>query len=229
MNPLVTAIIATYNGEEHLREALESVFAQDYDPLEVIVIDDGSTDGSAEIAESFEGVTLIRQQNAGVAAARNVAFAASHGEFITYLDQDDIWPGNKTSVQVACLREHPDVGYVLGQQELFLEEGCDMPLWAVPVFDLGIHTGYLPGTLMVRREVIKQVGPFDPSFINGSDSDWFARATDKNIRVVILKDILLRKRIHPDNESKRIDVSRRDLFTAIANSVRRKKAEGGKA
>src|SRR5213078_156464 len=109
--PLVSVIIPVYNGARYLRAALESVFAQTYRPIEVIVVDDGSGDDSGVIAQSFPDVHFIHQENQGVAAARNHGFDAARGEFIAFLDQDDLWTPEKLKVQVNYLLNHPDVGY----------------------------------------------------------------------------------------------------------------------
>ncbi|MFL5886158.1 MAG: glycosyltransferase family 2 protein, partial [Thermoleophilaceae bacterium] len=84
--PLVSVLVPVYQGERYLAEALDSVFAQDYEPLEVIVLDDGSTDGSADIARSYGGVRYLHQENSGIAAARNAAIGAARGEIVAFLD-----------------------------------------------------------------------------------------------------------------------------------------------
>src|ERR1044072_1619841 len=118
---LVSVIIPVYNGGRYLRAALESVFAQTYRPIEVIVVDDGSADDSGLIAQSFPEVRHMRQQNQGVAAARNNAIAASRGEFLAFLDQDDLWTPEKLRLQIGYLLTHPELGYTLTQQKFFLD------------------------------------------------------------------------------------------------------------
>jgi alpha-1,6-rhamnosyltransferase len=115
--PLVSVIVPAYNAAAHLREALESVFAQDWRPFEVIVVDDGSEDETGKIAQSFAGVRYIRQENAGASAARNAALAASVGDFVANFDADDVLPTDRLSRQARYLVEHHEVGCVLGRQE----------------------------------------------------------------------------------------------------------------
>ena len=110
LGPLVSVVVPVYNGELYLARALSSVLGQDYGPLEVIVVDDGSTDNSAQIACSFGGVHYIQQPNQGVSASRNAGITASHGEFIGFRDQDDIWAPEKLSVQAGYLLKHHEVG-----------------------------------------------------------------------------------------------------------------------
>src|SRR5262245_42249310 len=110
---LVSVVMPVYNGERHLREAIDSVLRQTHRNLELIVVDDGSTDGSAEIARAFgDQVRLIRQANVGSAVARNVGIASARGEFVAFIDADDGWVSNKLELQVRYLVEHPDVGMV---------------------------------------------------------------------------------------------------------------------
>jgi glycosyltransferase involved in cell wall biosynthesis len=115
--PLVSAVMPVFNGEEFLVAALDSLLAQDYEAFEVVVCDDGSTDGTAEILRRYPQISTVRQENRGAAAARNAAIAASHGELVATFDADDTWPANRLSLQAAFLAEHPEIGCVMGRQE----------------------------------------------------------------------------------------------------------------
>ena len=112
--PLVSVIVAVHNGERFLRPALESLFAQDHEPFEVVFVDDGSQDGSADIAREFPDLRYMYQENQGLAAARNAGLRLARGELVAYLDDDDLLPPHKLSRQVRYLVENPDVGCVLG-------------------------------------------------------------------------------------------------------------------
>ncbi|MSP12354.1 MAG: glycosyltransferase family 2 protein [Chloroflexi bacterium] len=114
---LASVIIPVYNGEKYLAEALQSILDQNYRPIDVIVVDDGSTDRSAAIVQQFSGVRYIYQSNQGVAVARNVGLAAAWGAIITFLDQNDIWIPRKLEIQVQHLRQHPEVDGVVGKAE----------------------------------------------------------------------------------------------------------------
>lgn len=110
---LVSVIVPAYNRAHLIVATLESALAQTYTPLEIIVVDDGSSDGTPEVVQRFGApVRYVRQSNAGVAAARNRGFAEGRGEFIALLDSDDIWLPWKLEAQVAVLRSHPDIGMV---------------------------------------------------------------------------------------------------------------------
>jgi glycosyltransferase involved in cell wall biosynthesis len=166
MNPLVSVIIPVYNGEAFLREALDSVFAQDYAPLEVIVADDGSTDSSAAIAESFEGVTCLRLGRGGVSRARNLAVEAAGGEFLAFLDADDVWMPGKTASQVALARAHPKAGFVLCHR-VHKFEG-DVPSWFHGPIDGSPSPAFEPSSWLVRRRAFEEVGHFDEGSARGT-------------------------------------------------------------
>lgn len=221
---LVSVIVPVYNGERYLGDALESIFAQDYRLLETIVVDDGSIDKSAHIARSFPEVLYIYKANQGVAAARNSGIAAARGEFIAFLDQDDIWMTNKLSVQINHLLEHHQIGYVISHQQLFLEPGTNVPLWLKKDLLFKDHPGYIPSALVVRRTVFEQIGVFDTAYTMGSDGDWFARAKDAGILMAVLPETLLRRRIHSSNCSSQAQLGMRELLKVVKTSIDRQQS-----
>jgi glycosyltransferase involved in cell wall biosynthesis len=199
--PLVSVIVPVYNGERFLGLTLQCIFDQDYRPFEVIVIDDGSTDRTAEVAQSFNGVRYFYQANQGPAAARNIGLQAARGELIAFLDADDLWETNKLSLQIGYHLAHPEVDYSFVKLVNFLEPGIEKPLW---LRDDQLHVGqvdYSPDTLVVRKSVFDRIGGFDPAYRVGDDTDWFARAVDSGIKMGILDDVLVRRRIHGANIS----------------------------
>src|SRR5215217_1361461 len=153
-NPLVTVIVAVHNGQRFLRPALESLYAQDYEPFEVVLIDDGSTDGSSEIARSFPSIRYVYQENRGQAAARNAGLLAARGEFLAYLDADDLIPPPKLRRQAEYLIANPDVGCVLGRQEIMLEPGVDPPDWLTRDSVFGDLDGIAFVSAMIRTELL---------------------------------------------------------------------------
>ena len=181
-NPLVSCIVPVYNGERYLRSALESIFAQDYRPLEVIVVDDGSSDKSAVIAQDFKQVRYMHQTNQGVATARNAGLAAARGEFIAFLDQDDLWMSDKLSIQIEHLLKNPEIQYTLAELQFFLEPGMSRPAWFKNENLLKSHAGYVLGTLVVRRSLFQQIGRFAVEYKCASDTDWLFRANAAAVR-----------------------------------------------
>lgn len=195
-SPLVTVIVAAYNGEKFLKETLESLFAQDYDSYEAVFVDDGSEDQTAEIARSFP-LRYLRQANQGLPAARNAGLAVAQGELIAFLDDDDVLPSNKLSLQVRHLLDHSDTGCVLGRCE-WIFEGIEPPkLKRDPIFgELG---GIQFVTAMVRREVLEELGGFDPTYLYAEDRDLFVRMREHGVKIDVLEDVVLHKRLHGSN------------------------------
>ena len=224
-HPLVSVIIPVYNGARYLRAALESVFAQTYRPFEVIVVDDGSIDDSGVIAQSFSDVSLMRQENQGVAAARNHGIEAAQGDFLAFLDQDDLWTPEKLKLQIEYLLNHQDLGYTLTQQQYFLEPGTTLPAWFRKELLTSIHTGWVLGTLVVRRTAFEQVGNFATGYSAANDSDWFFRAKAADIPMAVVPELLLLKRIHDTNDSARAKEILSELLKVVKTSLDRQRSQ----
>jgi len=222
--PLVTSIVPVYNGERFLASTLDSVFAQEYHPLEVIVVDDGSTDNSANIAQSYEEVRYIYQSNQGVPVARNAGIAAAQGEFIAFLDQDDLWTPNKLRVQIDHMVNNPELGYVIAKQKIFLEPGTEVPSWLREKFLHGEQMGFLPSALVARASLFKQIGAFDAAHQTASDVEWFFRAKDLGIPMAIIPLVLLHRRIHSDNQSYQLKALHSEYLKIARMSTRKQKA-----
>jgi glycosyltransferase involved in cell wall biosynthesis len=199
--PLVSVIVPVNNGQRFLREALESVLAQDYRPLEIIVIDDGSEDGSSEVVRSFEEVRYIRHENRGPGAARNTGIAAARGEFLAFFDADDLMLPHKLKIQVGYLLEHPDVDCVLAQQELLIEPGAAQPGWARPLPGTSPPAPAPPSSAVMRRRVLDRVEGFDTDYRLGEIMEWLGRVRDAGFTIVPLPAVVLRRRIHDGNLS----------------------------
>jgi glycosyltransferase involved in cell wall biosynthesis len=200
---LVTVIIPVYNGEQFLAEAINHVLRQDYQPLEIIVVDDGSTDNTGKVAAKFQDIIhYIYQQNAGPSAARNCGLKAAQGDLITFLDVDDLWSEGKLKVQTEYLVNHPDIGIVQGliQQMVLL----DINQGAQPLFK-PIYQPYQfinLGSGVYRKSVFEKIGFFDETLKYGEDVDWFIRAWENGISKVVLEEVSLFYRQHNNNMTK---------------------------
>lgn len=222
--PLVSVIIPAYNGENLLAATLASAFAQTYAPLEVIVIDDGSTDQTGRVAQSFPSVKYVRQENRGNAAARNRGLVLAAAEFVALLDQDDLWHPQKIEIQMRALNAHPEAAYVLCKGEVLLEPGQTLPptygaeTWSKPFF------APLPSALLARKVAFDRIGTFDTALRFGNDADWFARAVDGRLATVPVPEVLLQKRVHGANQGHAVGPMRRELFQLLQSSIHRKRA-----
>ncbi|HKY63452.1 MAG TPA: glycosyltransferase family A protein [bacterium] len=224
--PLVSAIVPLFNGEAYLGEALASISAQNYRPIEIIVVDDGSSDRGYEIAQSYGGVRCFRQERGGVAVARNRGVTEAQGEYLAFLDQDDKWTPDKLEIQVDYLRSHRELGYVFAHQRLFLEPGSPPPVWIRQELVDRPHPGFCPGTILIDREFFRKVGFFNPAYRFTSDGDWFFRAQDLSPRV-FLPEVLLLKRSHRENESNHYSSMQSEMHRVMLERIKRKRSAGG--
>lgn len=224
--PTTTVIIAAFNAEAFLADAIDSVLAQSRPVSEIIVVDDGSVDSTAEIAASIPGVLLIRQTNAGPAAARNRGLAVATGDYVAMLDADDLWPPDRQEVLAGILDREPTLGVVIGSQTLLIEPGAVLPDW-VPEGD---PDSFLPtdlprptGSFLARRLVFDQIGVFDERMRHAEDTDWFLRVRDSGIAVSIIDDVVLRRRIHGSNLTHDSDAQRRAFFEVLSRRMSRRR------
>ncbi len=224
---LVSVVVPVYNGAAYLGEALESVWEQTCPALEVIVVDDGSTDHSAQLVAALaeraaRPLRYVFQTNQGAGAARNRGIDLAQGELIAFLDQDDLWLPTKIERQVERLRQDPALGYVLAMSEFFVDAGFARPEWLRPKQLESAQAGFLPSCLLARRRVFEQIGLFDPALTTSSDADWFFRAKDAQIPMAVLPQVLVRHRFHAGNQSRLIAKIQTELIAIARRSVRRK-------
>jgi glycosyltransferase involved in cell wall biosynthesis len=223
--PLVSVIVPVYEGERFLEAALASVSAQTYGHLETIVVDDGSSDRSAELAERRPGVRVLRQRNGGVAAARNAGLERARGELLAFLDQDDEWLPQRLAKQVEHLRAHPDLAIVRARMEVALQNGTPRPPWLEASRLTEPQPGYAPSTWLVRREAFELAGRFDTTFELACDSDWLARASDAGLQSAMLEEVLVRWRVHGANGSYEQAKMRLELLRMVRGSVMRRRQD----
>jgi glycosyltransferase involved in cell wall biosynthesis len=224
-DPLISVVIPAYNGEVFLSQAIESAVGQTWPRTEVVVVDDGSTDRSAEIAGSYP-VKLLRQDNRGVAAARNRGVHEAEGDLLAFLDQDDMFQPQKLERQLQALRAQPQAGMSSCRARIFLEPGCAVPDWIDPdLLGREIHTLHM-GTILVPRETVDRVGGFDESYRWGNDTDWFMRTREAGVPIARVEEALFLYRVHDRNESQHAGVPvLQDTLSAVHASVKRRRAE----
>jgi glycosyltransferase involved in cell wall biosynthesis len=226
---LVSVIIPVFNPTEHLVACVESVLQQAYSNFEVILVDDGSSNRALEAMTSTWPSSIVQvyrlDRNKGVAHARNWGVQHARGDYLCFIDQDDLWPPHKLGLQATYLDEHTAIDFVIGQQVYFLSaEQTHAPPWLRQ--DL-LHTslpGYLPGTVMVRKTSFAKIGFFDEHLVSGTDDvDWFFRAKDQGFKSTALTDDLLYKRVHGNNLSQQVAKHQRELLRVVAASIARQK------
>ncbi len=221
--PLVSVIVPVYNGEHYLTDALGSIFQQGYAPLQIIVVDDGSVDGTADIAKSYQEVQYIYQTNQGHGAAKNAGIKAAQGEFLAFLDVDDLWEPNKLDLQISHLIKHPHIGYAICKARTFLEPGTELPPWLGRDQLEEESPLYVPSALVVRKTVIEEIGDFDTTYRHANDCDWFFRAKDADVTMAIVPQVLLHRRIHSSNMSYETSAMASEMLRALKSSIARKR------
>lgn len=225
--PLISVVIPVHDGEAFLDQAIESVLGQTWPRTEVVVVDDGSRDRSAEIASSYP-ITLVRQDNRGVAAARNRGVEAGEGELLAFLDQDDLFLPEKLERQLEALRAAPEAGICACRMTLFLEPGVPPPRWMNPDLLDSDHHSIQVGTLLVWRRTFERVGPFEEGYRWANDGDWVVRAREAEIPIAMLDEALVRYRVHDHNESRRQPAVAEEVLQMLRASVKRKQAGAGR-
>ena len=225
--PLVSAIVPVYNGERYMAEAIESIHCQQYPNLEIIIVDDGSTDKSSEIALSLKGnIRYMRQENAGPAIARNTGIKLAKGDIITFLDADDLWTEGKLKRELDCFAVDPLLRIVLGNtQAIRVVDSRNNRLGNLKEFS-SVGIVYLFGSTACRREVFQEVGLLDPSLCQSEDTEWFMRAQDYGAPRIVLEGISLIYRIHDQGITAKEPLRNKYLLKAFHLAIRRRKGEG---
>jgi len=222
--PLVSVIIPVYNREKFLAAAVDSVFAQTYRPIQVIIDDDGSTDQSGAIARSFADVEYIYQENQGVSVARNTGIDAAQGEFVAFLDSDDLWLPRKLETQINYMLEHPEVDITSTKIENFIEAGTEIPSWFDSEESASLVQKFVfVQTMVMRKAVFLQVGYFLPDFRSSEDTEWIWRSKDSKVSIDQISEILTLRRLHGENLSWQTKLEQKtNLFRIMRQSIKRK-------
>jgi len=200
MGASVSAVIPVYDGESYLGEAIESVLGQTRRPEEVVVVDDGSSDGTPGVIAGFgDRIRGIRQPHRGVARAANRGVEATSGEFVAFLDADDVWMSDKLAVQLRVFEDDQSVEAVFGLVQQFLSDDADPSLARKVVIPSAPQPGVSKTAMLVRREALNRVGEFDETCTNGDFTDWYARALESGLICRVPELVVARRRIHGAN------------------------------
>jgi len=218
-----SVIVPVYNGQKYLRDTLESLVTQDYSSFEIIAVDDGSSDSSAEIIQSYNSVKYIYQDNQGNAVARNRGIASSTNDVIALIDQDDLWVPEKLSTFAGYFTSHPEIDFAVAKARVFLSQGIEVPTWCRDNLLNRDIVDYSPGSIVFRRRLFNRIGPFDQSLVSGHDTDWILRVKDSDTPIGVLPDVLLLKRVHEANQSAEVTRIHAELLEVFRRSIKRNK------
>lgn len=221
--PAVSVVIPAHDAERYLGAAVASALAQTAPPLEVVVIDDGSRDGTGEVARGLP-VRYLRQENRGIGATRNRGVQAARGEFVAFLDADDLWAPRKLELQLQAFAADRAASLVFGHVEHFISPELDPDTAARLRCPEGSEPGYVAGAMLARRAIFHRVGPFRTDLKLGEFVDWMARARELPVREILFEEIVLRRRLHASNHTLRERAHRNDLARVVKASLDRRRA-----
>ena len=228
MDPFfVSVIMPAYNSAAFIPDAVESIRRQAYPRLELIIVDDGSTDSTADVAKSLTGldVRYVYQPNGGPARARNHGLRLARGDVIALLDADDLWPPDRLRCQLRYLERDPLTDVVLGRFQCVrgvprADGGSDLQILSLALVNL------LVGAALYRRRVFDRVGGFDEAMRYGEDWDWFMRAREQGVPIGVHDDVTLLYRRHQGNITRGRDVKELAL-TVLKKSLDRRRQQHG--
>jgi glycosyltransferase involved in cell wall biosynthesis len=220
----VSVVVPAYNAGAFLAAALDSVFAQDLPVHEVIVVNDGSTDDTAEVIARYRReIRVLSQANRGAARARNAGLARSTGDLVAFLDADDLWPENSLSSRAAVLAAHPGVGFVFGGVEQFLSPELLAAGGPRPACPTGVRPAPFAGACLIRRDVFRAVGVFRDDLAIGETIDWIGRVRDAGIEERHIDTLVMWRRIHADNTTRRLALRRNDYLHVLKAGLNRRR------
>ena len=226
-SPLISVVMPVYNAGPYLRAAIDSVLAQTYASIELICVDDGSSDNSLDVLRSFgTKITLITcEKNRGIAAARNTGVTQARGEYLAFMDADDVWMPHKLALQHVYFDAHPETQLLFTHMQCFVSPELSNEVKRQRACPSQPTPGYLAATACVPMSFFQHVGQFDPRWRVGEFIDWFTRAKTLNVCVAILPEVLLQRRIHATNIGVRERTSLTDYVHIAKEALDRKRAQ----
>lgn len=220
----VSMVVPVYNGERHLQAALTSLLEQTEPPLEIIVVDDGSTDASAEVAARLGApIQVVTTAHAGIAPARNVGIRATRGDVVGFLDADDLWTPEALHRLRARLSSDNGLDLVFGGVRQFLSPELAPAEAERLLVPEGLEPGYLVGGGLIRRRALDRVGAFREDLHTGEFIDWMARAREQGIREALIEDHVLWRRVHGANHG-RLQAVRTDYARILKAALDRRRS-----
>lgn len=225
--PLISVIIPAYNRERYIAEAIESVLIQRYDPIELIVVDDGSTDGTADVVKGYgDQLIYVHQENKGIAEARNAGIYQATGEYLAFLDSDDIWVRNKLINQMAVFEADSDLDVVYGHAEQFFSpEMSDEAKRKLKIPHKKLPS-FISVAMLIKRQSFDKVGLYDPEFSAGVDIDWHARSKEAGLKSIMLPEVVYHRRVHESNNTQSASNANLVRLRALKASLDRRRKAG---
>ena len=228
--PSTSVVVPCYNAGAYVSDAIESILRQDHQANEIIVIDDGSVDGSAALVTEHFGsrVRYQFQPHQGMSAARNQGIRLARASCVAFLDADDLWPPASLRARLTRLAASPEIDCVYGLAEQFISPEIDPATRATLHCPVGAQPVRLAGAMLIRRSVFDRIGVFDVSLKLGETMDWVARFEEHGLAAAVVDGIVLKRRIHGMNTVIKEKDRRSDYLKVLKASLdRRRKQQTG--
>ena len=221
----MSVVVPVHNGATYLAAALDSLLGQDPAPREVVVVDDGSTDGTPAVMRAYEGrIRAVSLPRTGFSGTINRGVDASTSSWIGFVDADDEWPPESLAMRWAAVAAHPEVELVSGRVVQFVSPELPDEATARFRFDPAPSRAQVFGAVLIRRQIWETVGPLDETLPSASTIDWISRARTAGVRQLEFDDVVLRRRLHGGNMGVVLDqdVTRKALRDVVrAHHARR--------
>ncbi|MEX2396948.1 MAG: glycosyltransferase, partial [Balneolales bacterium] len=210
--PLVTIVIPTYNHGQFIGEAIESIFAQDYKNYEIVIIDDGSLDNTEEVVSNYEGIKYLKQKNQGLSASRNIGLQNSKGEYITFLDADDVLQPNAITTNVQHFTKNKNCAFVSGNHKRIAVDGREIAPPQISYISSNHYEAFLKGnyigmhgTVMYNKKILLEEGGFNTNLAVCEDYDLYLRLSRKH-KIFSHQQIIASYRQHDNNMSSNVSL-----------------------
>jgi len=216
--PLISVIVPAYNSEKYIAETIKSLLRQEYEKLEVIVVNDGSTDATLDVLGQFgDRIRIISQENKGISIARNTGIRAAKGSIIGFLDHDDIWPDDHISLLLPHLLKDDKYDFVSGKFRYVKDYGMKSEQMSEA------KVLWLVGVCLYKKSVFDKVGLFDESIHGGEDVDFYARLCESECNEGKINETTLFWRQHDSNTSNTENYFEKSAFNVVRNRLARAK------
>jgi glycosyltransferase involved in cell wall biosynthesis len=217
-----------FNAEQYVAEAINSVLSQTYKNIELICVNDKSTDSSLSILESFGNkiIFINNEDNCGTAESRNKGVRLARGEFLAFIDNDDIWESHKLEVQMNQFNNNPDLDVSISYMQCFISPELSEEVKNLRYCPPDPIPGYIPSTILVKRASVEKAGYFESQWKNGESVAWLFKAKEAGLNFGIVDDVLVQRRIHETNKGV-LDssTSKSEYFRIIKESLDRRRKQ----
>ncbi len=230
MTPTLSIIIPSYNSEKYITLALDSIYNQSLDKIEVICIDDGSTDNTANIIKAYpKPIKYVYQENQGAPAARNLGISLATASVVGLLDSDDIYAPGSLSTRLNYLLDDDKALAVIGKTKFLFTDGHNRHKWNLSEDSPPVYNT-LYGSGLYKKTLFEAIGSFNENFKLSDDFDWFTRLRESGLPITYIEDITLYYRQHNSNMTGNADLVKHDLLSLLRNSlIRRRSTNSGEA